>query len=65
MLLRYFIFNSSYLAEIFFDTKSMTIFVEQIFTTWSYIMMYLKKYLVQDVVHVLRCVNATSVVIVY
>ncbi|KAE9453174.1 hypothetical protein C3L33_14914, partial [Rhododendron williamsianum] len=28
--------------------------IEQIFTTWSYIMMYLKKYLVQDVVHVLR-----------
>ncbi|XP_028088073.1 small subunit processome component 20 homolog isoform X4 [Camellia sinensis] len=28
--------------------------IEQIFTSWSYIMMYLQKYLVRDVVHVLR-----------
>ncbi|GMP78031.1 hypothetical protein CsSME_00034114 [Camellia sinensis var. sinensis] len=31
--------------------------IEQIFTSWSYIMMYLQKYLVRDVVHVLRCVS--------
>ncbi|KAI8538103.1 hypothetical protein RHMOL_Rhmol09G0076200 [Rhododendron molle] len=28
--------------------------IEQIFTSWSHIMMYLQKYLVRDVVHVLR-----------
>ncbi|PSS35668.1 Small subunit processome component like [Actinidia chinensis var. chinensis] len=28
--------------------------LEQIFTSWSYIMMYLQKYLVQEVIHVLR-----------
>ncbi|KAE8688414.1 small subunit processome component 20-like protein isoform X2 [Hibiscus syriacus] len=28
--------------------------VEQIFTSWSYIMMYLQKYLVRDVIHVLK-----------
>ncbi|KAL0396969.1 UNVERIFIED_CONTAM: hypothetical protein Scaly_0145300 [Sesamum calycinum] len=29
--------------------------IEQIFTSWSYIMMYLQKYLIKDVGHVLRC----------
>ncbi|EEF44174.1 conserved hypothetical protein [Ricinus communis] len=28
--------------------------IEQIFTSWSYILMYLQKYLVKDVVHVLK-----------
>ncbi|KAK9122055.1 hypothetical protein Syun_019672 [Stephania yunnanensis] len=28
--------------------------IEQIFTSWSYIMMFLQKYLVQDVVHLLK-----------
>ncbi|KAL0392567.1 UNVERIFIED_CONTAM: hypothetical protein Sradi_2479500 [Sesamum radiatum] len=28
--------------------------IEQIFTSWSYIMMYLQKYLIKDVGHVLR-----------
>ncbi|KAL4289520.1 hypothetical protein GQ457_14G012480 [Hibiscus cannabinus] len=28
--------------------------VEQIFTSWSYMMMYLQKYLVKDVIHVLK-----------
>ncbi|OVA05421.1 Down-regulated-in-metastasis protein [Macleaya cordata] len=28
--------------------------VEQIFTSWSYIMMYLRKYLTQDIIHVLK-----------
>lgn len=28
--------------------------IEQIFTSWSYIMMYLQKYLIRDVVHVLK-----------
>ncbi|CBI17281.3 unnamed protein product, partial [Vitis vinifera] len=28
--------------------------IEQIFTSWSYIMMYLQKYLIRDIVHVLK-----------
>ncbi|KAF6153051.1 hypothetical protein GIB67_034773 [Kingdonia uniflora] len=28
--------------------------LEQIFTTWFYIMMYLQKYLIEDIVHILK-----------
>ncbi|KMT14841.1 hypothetical protein BVRB_3g065640 isoform B [Beta vulgaris subsp. vulgaris] len=44
----------SYLALLRDGADKQPEIIEQIFTSWSYIMMYLQKYLTRDVVHVLK-----------
>lgn len=60
MFLEEYWFFASYCHRGFCFGTQKLIFVVQIFTSWSHIMMYLQKYLVRDVVHVLRYINATS-----